>query len=183
MDSIKTNDGYEIAINAKAEKALTTAATEMGFANPEALTYVILYGLNKSLQDRVAGMKAKLEAEKTEDGFAKWSPHDIEVTLRDAKDERFADILAGEVGGRSAGPRLKGRDKLAFEFTVDILKAIYGKANKKWPSGEGAAEVIRKNVDELWTKRPQVKDKAYAEADAKIEQENAMLGDLADLTL
>ena len=119
--------------------------------------YLLQYGFAKSLQDCVAGTrKAMILAflvergmtdEEAKKAFSSYTPSaeeekEIEAALQDDMQERFNDILKGEVGTRSTGPRLRGIDKVKHEIAVDELKTAFGVKNMAWPSGKGAAENI-----------------------------------------
>ncbi len=160
MDSIDYN-GFTLSFNAKAEKSVATLAAELGFASPDALVYVLDYGFRQALADPIAGKAKKLRDEgKTES--------EIEAALREIQQSRFEAILAGSVGTRASGPRLKPLDKLAFEQGELALQRAYAKASRKWPSGQGAAEEIRQGVAIIWEKYPKVREANYAEAERQL---------------
>lgn len=176
MDNI-SYAGFELAVSPKAEKALGTAAQELGFANIEAFLYVFDYGFRQALADPIAGLRRKMEQEKDDAGNAANSEADIEAALLTKQEKRFTDLLAGTVGSRASGPRLKPLDKLAFDNGVEQLKRVYAKLNRKFPSGEGAAESIRHSVATLWADEPRFKARAYSEAQRKLDSDAELLAD------
>ena len=145
---------------------------------PKGLDYLLQYGFAKSLQDCVAGMRKAL-AESGKDGVI-LTDNEIEDELQATMQERFYDILAGEVGTRTTGPRLRGIDKVKFDIAIEELKAAFGLKKMAWPSGKGSAEVIGKYVSAFLAKHD---DRVTKEANRRMKQQNAVEFDLAELGL
>ena len=146
---------------------------EAGEVAAKGIDYLLQYGFAKSLQDCVAGMRKAL-ADEGKDEAA------IEAELTATMQERFDDILAGEVGTRTTGPRLRGIDKVKFDIATEELKAAFGLKKMAWPSGKGSAETIGKYVSAFLAKHD---DRVTEEANRRMKQQNAVEFDLAELGL
>ena len=140
--------------------------------------YLLQYGFAKSLQDSVGGMRKEL-ATPDESGKV-MSESEIEAELNAAMQERFDDILKGEVGTRTQGPRLRGIDKVKFDIAVEELKAAFGTKKLAWPTGKGSAEIIGKYVAAFLAKHD---DRVTKEANRRMKTQANVEFDLADLGL
>ena len=140
--------------------------------------YLLQYGFAKSLQDCVAGMRKDL-ATPDENG-AVLSEEAIEAALNETMQERFDDILKGEIGTRTTGPRLRGIDKVKFDIAVEELKAAFGVKKLAWPNGKGSAEVIGKYVSAFLAKHD---DRVTKEANRRMKTQANVEIDLSDLGL
>lgn len=102
---------------------------------PAGITYLLTYGLNKSLQDSVAGLAKAVREDEANKGLTDEAMDKaIATALQDAMAKRFAKILTGEVGsGGGRGPQLRGIDKVLFDVAEEWLTAAAAKAGKKLP--------------------------------------------------
>lgn len=114
---------------------LADIAAAMGMTT-KGLVYCIQYGLSQSGQDCVAGLAKELDS-------AKWVEADVEAgkcapgdvgeprysavekatIMHDAYKARFDTILAGEIGHRAQGPRVKGLERVMHEIAWEIIVA------------------------------------------------------------
>ena len=140
--------------------------------------YLLQYGFAKSLQDSVAGMRKDLAT--PDENSVVLSEEAIEAALNETMQERFDDILKGEVGTRTTGPRLRGIDKVKFDIAVEELKAAFGVKKLAWPTGKGSAEVIGKYVSAFLAKHD---DRVTKEANRRMKTQANVEIDLSDLGL
>lgn len=119
-----------------------------------AVIYLVTYGVRKSMQDAVAGVKAKMEKEGE-------SASNIEAATAEKMADRFAKIIAGEMDAGTTGPRLLGVDKVMAEIAESALRVRYAKAKTKWPTGKGAAEIINGEVAKLVAKYADMPHEAF----------------------
>lgn len=128
--------------------------------SPAGITYLLDYGLGKSLQDSVSGVRKEI-AESTSDD---WSAFAVEAGfLADtAKDDgaiktvtdavvqarmakRLAAIIAGTVGHTNRGPQVRGIEKYYRDQAEKTIRA--SAAKKKLPVAKG--EDLRAQIDAL----------------------------------
>lgn len=140
--------------------------------------YLLQYGFAKSLQDCVAGMRKEL-ATPGEDGKV-LSEAEIEAELNATMAERFDDILKGEVGTRTTGPRLRGIDKVKHEIACEELKSAFGVKKLAWPNGKGSAETIAVLVGKFLAKHD---TRVTKEAERRMAQNAKVEIDLSDFGL
>lgn len=102
--------------------------------SPKALHYLANYGLNKSLQDSVAGLKGEMTKATNEDGTAKHNDAEIAVALNDAQTARLDAILRGTIGSRGPGvPRASKLESIMHTVAVERLRIAAAKKDKKLP--------------------------------------------------
>lgn len=149
---------------------------ELSTLNAKALHYLANYGLNKSLQDAVAGRKGELSKELKEDGDFKYNDAEIATIIHDEQAKRFNAVIAGEVGSRGPGaPKATKLEAVMAAVAMERIKAGAAKLGKSLPKGEALqtlkAAYIAKNADSL-----------KAEAETRMgSAATADVGDLADL--
>lgn len=107
-------------------------------ATPATLAYCLQNGYHQSMVDAAAFSKDEKEG-KTDDEVA-------EMT-RNARQTRHDNIVAGTVGHRVGGPKLRGVPKLLRDVAVERLQTMAAKKGRPWPKGKGAAEKINRLVD------------------------------------
>lgn len=128
--------GFHWALTDTAHSRIDQLAAEMGVA-AKGLVYLIQYGANKSGQDCVAGLAKELDEAKNEDGSPKYDATEKAVMFNDEYSARFNAIVAGDIGHRTQGPRVKGVDKVIREVVWEIIvnaatnKGVAGKLPKK----------------------------------------------------
>lgn len=150
----------------------TVAISEL---SPKAAHYLLNYGLNKSLQDAVAGRKGELKAEVAEDGTPKHSDTEIAVILHDEQKARFDAILSGTIGTRGTGaPRPSKLETVIGQVALERLRAGAVRLGKALPKGEQFATLkaayVAKNVESL-----------TAEAERRMSVHSAEADDLSAL--
>lgn len=148
--------------------------------NTKATHYLLNYGLNKSLQDAIAGRKGELKAQKVvlEDGTvtdeAKYSETEIGVILHDEQEARFNAILEGTIGTRTSTPRPTKEETIVKQIVMERLKAGAVRLGKSLPKGEQLAALVAaysaKNAEGL-----------KAEAERRMASHNAEAADLDGL--
>lgn len=104
--------------------------------------YLLANGFRQSIGDAGAVMEKDIPVGMSKEDF-----------IADKRQQRLQAILQGKVGLANRGPRLRGIEAIEFELVVEkILKPLFTKAQKSWPSGKGSAEDIRGRVAEYWAK-------------------------------
>lgn len=113
---------------------------EVSSAAPHVVAYLMNYGLNKSLQDAVAGRKGELKAEMVKDAEGadtaerKYSDEEVAVILHDEQKARFDTILNGTIGSRGPGaPRPSKVETVMNQIAVERLRAAAIAKGKKLP--------------------------------------------------
>lgn len=114
---------------------------------PKGLAYLVQYGFAQSLQDSVAGYAKRLRDDKEHP----LTDDEIAAKVSEKMAERFADIVAGEVGIRSGAPRLSGVEKIMRDVAREAIKAQVVALNatgKKltMPTGEKLGELVEKYI-------------------------------------
>lgn len=128
--------GFHWLVNEQAVNAIGSLADAFGMS-AKGLFYLIQYGANKSGQDCVAGLAKELDEAVNEDGTPKYDATEKAVIFNDEYSARFNAIVAGDIGHRTQGPRIKGVDKVIREVVWEIilnaatLKGVAGKLPKK----------------------------------------------------
>jgi hypothetical protein len=154
---------------------------ELASLNSKALHYLANYGLNKSLQDAVAGRKGELKATKVtlEDGTVteenKYSETEIAVIIHDEQKARFTAILEGTIGTRASGaPKPSKLETVIGQVAMERMRAGAIRLGKSLPKGEQLATLkaayTAKNLEAL-----------TAEAERRMASRSAEAGDLAEL--
>lgn len=103
--------------------------------SPKGVFYLLNNGFKQSMSDCIAGMGKKL----SDEGL---SQDEVSAKLKEVQDQRYSDILSGEVGTRDSGPRLQGVDKFIAQVAEEALRKKFAKDKIQWPTGEGAAKQI-----------------------------------------
>lgn len=137
----------------------------------KAVAYCLQNGYHQSMVDAAAFSKED-KAGKTE--------AEIEAMALEKRTTRHANIVAGTVGSRVGGPRLKGVDKLEREVATEQLTAWAASKGKKLPTGKGAAEKIAAQVDK-WLSNESRKAACRAEAERRFAAQAAAGADDFDL--
>lgn len=145
-------------------------------ASPKTLAYCLQNGFHQSMVDAAAFSK---DDKINEDGTPK-SDEEIEAMALAKRQARFDNIVAGTVGSRVGGPRLKGVDKLEREVATEQLTAWAASKGKKLPTGKGAAEKIAAQVDK-WLSNESRKAACRAEAERRHAAQAAAGADDFDL--
>lgn len=128
--------GFHWALTTSAHDDIAALASNMGLS-PKGLVYLIQYGANKSGQDCVAGLAKELDEAKNEDGSPKYDATEKAVMFNDEYSARFNAIVAGDIGHRTQGPRVKGVEKVIREVVWETIVAratvlnVAGKLPKK----------------------------------------------------
>lgn len=177
MAKNKTNTAPQTDVAANVITELTTLSAHGVTVNvaditPAGIAYLLTYGFNKSLQDKVAGLAKEMkEAEHADDV--------IEEAIAKARHERAAAIVAGTIGTGSSGPRLVGRDRMIRDVAIEHLRVFAAGKGIKMPTK--AAE-----LDAMVAKWMTNEDRALrvtTEADRRIADQSATVdtSDLDDL--
>ena len=147
-----------------------------------ALAYLANYGLNKSLQDAVAGRKGELRAAlngENDQGLdpdaRKYSDEEVAVILHDEMKARFDAILSGTVGTRGPGkPRASKLESVMSTVATERMKAAAAKAGKSLPKGEALVELRTKYIAKF-------EAEIRAEAERRMADAASGADELADL--
>lgn len=92
-----------------------------------AVHYLTQYGINKSLQDSVAGLAKKLTLEGVDEA-------EIDDRLQQIRADRWQDILSGDIGKRGImAPRARGIERVAKDIAIEALRVAFAKSSRKWP--------------------------------------------------
>lgn len=114
-------------------------ATDLGLkdAATPAVAYLLTNGFRQSMADSIAGYAKELrrdglfekpadpQSDPIPNGARTYDDATVAKMVVEALDERFAAIIAGEVGFGNAGPRLRGVDKVMRDVAVERLRASY----------------------------------------------------------
>jgi hypothetical protein len=142
-------------------------------ATPATLAYCLMNGFHQSMVDAAAFSKEEKEG-KTEDEVA---------TMALAKRQsRFDNIVAGTVGARVGGPRVRGIDKLMHDVAHEKLIAIAVAKGKALPKGKGSAEKIATLIGMYLsdaTRYDAVKAEAQRRMDSSSDAGDFDLGEVA----
>ena len=140
-------------------------------ASPATLSYLLHNGFHQSMVDAAAFSKDEKEG-KTED--------EVNAMALAKRTTRFENIMAGTVGSRVGGPRVRGIDKLIRDVAGEKLVAIAAAKGKALPKGKGSAEKIGKLVDMYLadaTRAQAVKDEAQRRLDSTVDAGDFDLGE------
>lgn len=203
-DTKATNDSNNAAatlISIMATADLAAAfLKEAGFAladvDPNGVSYLVMYGLRKSVQDSVSGLVGG------SDGVMKCDAKGWAAYLKDARDQgftnhvdepptdddrkrvaeflvnaykqdRLAGIMAGDLQpGGQRGPRLQGVERIMLDVAEEIIRAAATGQKKPMPKGDNLRDLIAKltNPDHS----------LYATIRADAEARHAKLAALAE---
>lgn len=132
---------------------------------PGAISYLLHNGFTQSMTDAAAFTKAQKEGK---------SESEIEVMASDARDKRFAAILAGTVGVRVGGPRLPAIDRAMQDIVDEMLAAICSARKVALPKGDvlkaARAKLLAKNGDAI-----------RAKAQARLDEAKSLVEDAGDI--
>lgn len=134
-----TDDGT-VTVNIPSGLVLKYGAWEIpaADASPATLAYCLQNGFHQSMVDAAAFSKEEKEG-KTE--------AEVEAMATEKRQARFDNIVAGTVGHRAGGPRVRGVDKIVRDVALERLTAVAAAKGKALPKGKGAAEKVNKLVD------------------------------------
>lgn len=143
--------GFKVPLHEGTHEPLMSLAAALGFTSAKGLVYVITYGLTQSLNDSIAGMGKKLDTEIVSEeqanalgmspGEPRWNDAEKASALHDRMNERFRDILSGDITTRSSGPRLKGLDRIVAEVAWEMIVGV--------ATAKGRASVLPKKASEM----------------------------------
>jgi hypothetical protein len=150
-----------------------------GWEVPKPLAYLIMNGFNQSMTDAAAFTKdqkaeALAEAQKVD---PEATADDVNAKMAlEAREKRFAAILAGTVGFRSGGggARLPQLEKVMRDIAHEAIKAAVAAKGVAMPKGDK----LKAFVDGYLAKYG---DKTKVEAQARIDSAKADAGSLDDL--
>lgn len=159
-------------------------------ANPS-LVYLIRNGFSQSIGDAGAVTKKDVEGEGKKlfgsafdvenDEYEDLCEQAKETLVSARREAKFQAILQGEVSAASRGPRLKGLEQFKHTVTVeDILKPLFAKAKKTWPTGKGSSEEINRRVAEYWAKDRDSQSKVLAKAEKLFAEQGKKVSTLED---
>lgn len=164
MPMIEIPDDFAVTVHGH-----TLDVAYIGDMSAVAVAYLIRNGFSQSITDAAAldtAKRAKLGLD-TETKLAAWAA--------EKRHYRFDAIIAGTVGSNGpTGPRLRGIDSVAFDVAVEAIRlsAAFTSGKVAWPTGKGAAEMIRGWVDQYFA-RPGKKDATYVEAQRRMDSTSA----------
>lgn len=138
-------------------------------ASAATLAYCLQNGFHQSMVDAAAFGKADKEGK---------SDDEIADMTREARQSRFDSIVAGTVGHRVGGPRVRGVDKITRDVALERLVAIAAAKGKALPKGKGSAEKIGKLVDMYLSDEGRA-----ADCRAEAERRHASADDAGDFDL
>lgn len=95
--------------------------------------YLLLNGFKQSIGDAAAGEKDEAKA--------------VDKRLK-----KLSAILDGTVAVGTRGPQKRGLDAFKAEAALVVLKAIFKKGGKSWPTGKGSAAEVNGMVADFWAK-------------------------------
>lgn len=170
--------------------AMASLAGGLGMS-VKGLVYSIQYGLSQSGQDCVAGLGKKLDERRVTEGDVdgnKYGSSDIgepyyndaekATIMHDTYKERFDAILAGEIGHRSQGPRVKGPEKVLREVAWEQIVAKASAVGKGALLPKKASD--RDALVDKYLAKPELLAIAKAEADRRMGAVVPDVGDLLD---
>ena len=112
--------------------------------------YLLQNGFKQSMADSIAGYAKELSAEGEGEGEAfipAYTPAEIHALVVEALNDRFAKIMAGDVGLGTSGPRLRGIDAIMRDVAVERLKAAFA-TNKALtvPKGDNWTKLVQSYI-------------------------------------
>ena len=137
MAKVITRDAKPFS-NSSMDVETPTGTMDYSTLPQHAVHYLVQYGINKSLQDSVAGRAKAMVADGLEED-------EIEQALGELRAARWEAILSGTIGKRGVmAPRAKGIDKVMKEIAIERLRAAFTKRGIAMAKGTQLAELVAK---------------------------------------
>lgn len=160
-------------INFPVDATLSAYNHTVALANlsPEIILALAQHGFKQKLGDAAAMTKEEKE------GFSDDAAREAHVAGRRA--DIVTNLLAGKFSaGGNSGPRLRGVEAVMHEIAVEVIRGAYASRGLKWPTGKGAAEIIRDLAGKYIAKNETT---VRAEAIRRMEAAKAQDAVLAEL--
>lgn len=97
----------------------------------ETLFALAARGFTHILGNEIAAYETGLKAKKDEHGVATYSATEVAVMVHDRRNEKLAEMIAGTLGYRAAGPRMPKAERIADEVTRELIVSTYTERNRK----------------------------------------------------